>query len=526
MTTPMGAFRDLPIRHKLTVLLSAIVSVVLLLTTTAIVLTGVQTTKRLMVNQYTTLANVLAANSAAALSVDPALTQQLLSDLRAEPTIVFAATYDATGNIAASYKAENSIDFQAPQAESDGHRFTGDGHLEVFKSVLQDGQPLGTIYLRATTQQLTSQVWHSLQMVLGFLAIAICLAVLLSYQLQRLISGPILRLVDATQMVSAESDFSVRVEKQGRDELGTLYDAFNAMLAQIQERDAELERHGKHLEELVHQRTESLRAKTQALEVGEQQMQQQAQQLARTNAELARSNGELEQFAYIASHDLQEPLRKVQAFGDMLASRYGDALGDEGRDFVSRMQSAVARMKSLINDLLLYSRVTTKARPFAAVDLSAVAKDVITDLETRIKDTGGLVEIDPLPTLDAEPTQMRQLLQNLIGNALKYRRPDVPPMVKVSSRELQPNGAAGSVVSATELVYEITVQDNGIGFDEKYLHRLFKPFERLHGRGQYEGTGIGLAVCRKIVERHRGTITAKAVPGEGATFIVTLPRRQ
>ena len=238
--------------------------------------------------------------------------------------------------------------------------------------------------------------------------------------------------------------------------------------------------------------------------------------LARQTQELARSNAELEQFAYIASHDLQEPLRKVQAFGDRLLAGYGEVLGDQGRDYLERMQNAAARMQTLINDLLMYSRVTTKAQPFVSVDLAQVARGVLSDLETRIEQVGGRVEVGDLPTIEADPTQMRQLLQNLIGNALKFHKKDEAPLVKVYAGSL--DGRDGGC--------QIIVEDNGIGFDEKYLDRIFQVFQRLHGRSEYEGSGIGLATCRKIVERHRGSITAKSVPEQGATFIVTLPARQ
>lgn len=236
--------------------------------------------------------------------------------------------------------------------------------------------------------------------------------------------------------------------------------------------------------------------------------------LRRLAAELARSNAELEQFAYIASHDLQEPLRKIQAFGDLLAQVASPALDDKARLYLERMQDAACRMQGLINDLLTFSRVTSQARTMVEIDLGQVAREVLSDLEGRLHATRGRVEIGALPRLESDPLQMRQLLQNLIGNALKFHRPGVPPAVVLASQPPS-NGCV-----------EIEVRDNGIGFEEKYLDRIFTPFQRLHGRGQYEGTGMGLAICRKIVERHGGAITARSTPGQGSTFIVTLPLRQ
>jgi PAS domain S-box-containing protein len=230
--------------------------------------------------------------------------------------------------------------------------------------------------------------------------------------------------------------------------------------------------------------------------------------------QLQRSNRELEDFARVASHDLQEPLRKVQAFGDRLTAKCHDTLGEQGRDYLARMQHAAERMAILIQDLLAFSRVTTKARPFDDVDLNEVTHQVLSDLEARVEQTGAQIEVSHLPKLQSDPTQMRQLMQNLIGNAIKFAKKGEPPRIKVSGH------ANGSDVC------QIMVQDHGIGFDEKYLDRIFTVFQRLHGRNEYEGTGIGLAVCRKIVDRHGGRITAKSAPGEGATFMVTLPLRQ
>ncbi|MBI5409716.1 MAG: PAS domain S-box protein [Nitrospirae bacterium] len=235
---------------------------------------------------------------------------------------------------------------------------------------------------------------------------------------------------------------------------------------------------------------------------------------------LEQSNRELQDFAHIASHDLQEPLRKIMAFGNRLQSKYTDKLDDQGRDYLNRMRNAAVRMQSLIQSLLMYSRVTTKAQPFAPVDLPSVVKEVLSDLEVRIQETGGqIVDLDKLPVVSADPHQMRQLFQNLIGNALKFNKKDEPPVVKISCRPADGNGNGAS----DKGLYEITVEDNGIGFDEKYLDRIFGVFQRLHGRNDFEGSGIGLSVCRKIVMRHGGNITAKSAPGQGARFIFTLP---
>lgn len=241
-------------------------------------------------------------------------------------------------------------------------------------------------------------------------------------------------------------------------------------------------------------------------------------------AALERSNSELQDFASVASHDLQEPLRKIQTFAEEL-NQYAGEMGDEGRDLLERMQSAATRMRTLINDLLSFARVTTKAQPFARTDLSHMAQLALSNLETRMQETGATVEVGGLQQIDADPTQMQQLLQNLIGNGLKFQHLGQLPHVKVSGAVVNAPGANGNGHHSKPL-YRLTVEDNGIGFDEKYLDRIFTIFQRLHGRSQYEGTGIGLAICRKIAQRHGGDITATSAPGKGATFIVTLPVTQ
>jgi PAS domain S-box-containing protein len=236
--------------------------------------------------------------------------------------------------------------------------------------------------------------------------------------------------------------------------------------------------------------------------------------LAAQRLELQRSNDALNEFAFVASHDLQEPLRKISSFGERLATSLSGRLDEKAGHYLERMLDASARMRMLISDLLAYSQMATSAEPFVATDLAAVARGVVADLETAVGEAGGRLEVGSLPVIEADAVQMRQLLQNLLGNALKFRRKEVDPVVRLAA------------VISGEGMCTITVTDNGIGFKQEHDEKIFRMFERLNTRTQYAGSGIGLAICRKIVERHGGTIAATSIAGEGATFNVVLPVTQ
>lgn len=244
------------------------------------------------------------------------------------------------------------------------------------------------------------------------------------------------------------------------------------------------------------------------------------EKLRRYAAELERSNRELQDFAYISSHDLQEPLRKIQAFGSRIQGMDDIHLSEKGSDYLNRMLNAAGRMQRLINDLLSYSRVSTKANPFTLLDLDGVLKGVLGDLEVLVDKSGAHIQYGELGEIEADPTQIRQLFQNLISNAIKFSKADQKPEIKIWAEQAEKEVLTGSSPALT-----IFVQDSGIGFDERYLDKIFQIFQRLEGK-QYEGSGVGLAICQRIVARHGGHIDAKSKIGEGATFRVTLPLNQ
>ena len=381
----------------------------------------------------------------------------------------------------------------------------------------------------------------------------------ISTVLTRSIIRPLNKVVNVANEVGA-GNFEVVINITSTDEIGVLKDAFSTMIRKInhliiekdkafnelliakdlQEKDAraledlnrelvseieerikveqELNKHRYHLEDLVNERTTELTTSNKSLQQEIKERERAEKGLKIFTAKLERSNRDLQDFAYIASHDLQEPLRKVQAFGDRLKVKCSEDLSEQGRDYLERMQNAAKRMQSLITDLLTYSRVSTKTESFAPVNLAEITREVLSDLEVRIEELKGEVIMSDLPVIEADPTLMRQLLQNLIGNALKFHTKETPA-ITIQGELLNGHESTASLC-------RISVKDNGIGFDDKYSDRIFGVFQRLHGRNEYKGTGVGLAVCRKIAERHGGNITAKSKPGQGATFIVTIPVKQ
>lgn len=323
-----------------------------------------------------------------------------------------------------------------------------------------------------------------------------------------------------------QGDLRHRIPNHRYDEIGAITAAFNEMAEAIERRSEEITEKNIALTAEIanHRRTqEELRLLNVSLE---ERITQRTHDLELLTADLLRSNKELQEFAYIASHDLQEPLRKVRSFADRLATRNGAQLDEVSQDYLARMTSAAARMQALIEALLAYSRITTKAQPMTPIDLNVIAADVLSDLETQIERLHGQVRIELLDTIPADPVQMHQLLQNLIGNALKFHCPEVAPIVRVSGAWRSAGEVAqafGVKFDADAAIYQLTIADNGIGIDPQYFERIFQVFQRLHGRNEYEGTGVGLAICRKIVERHNGVIVVTSTPGAGACFTILLP---
>lgn len=247
----------------------------------------------------------------------------------------------------------------------------------------------------------------------------------------------------------------------------------------------------------------------------------------RSIRELNRSNKELEEFAYIASHDLQEPIRKISTFGERLKNKFSDALGTDGSLYLERIMASAENMRMLIDNLLEFSRTTRSSHAFEWINLQDVIANVKTDLELKIEETNAsIIVITALPRLEAVASEMKQLFNNLLSNAIKFRKPAIAPVIKITTSKITKSEKEQHHLPVDKEFFKIQVSDNGIGFEEEYADRIFQIFQRLHGKSEYPGSGIGLSICKKIVDNHNGIMYAESIPGSGATFVVILPEKQ
>jgi PAS domain S-box-containing protein len=581
-------------------ILMLISGVVVLLTCGAFVANELLTFKDKAFQSLNTLGDVIATNSTASLAFDnEADATEVLSALKARPQIVAAAMYDRQGRLFARYPASAAASSFRASPERDGFR-EENSHLVGYLPVVQsDNIRLGTLYLASDKQAIYDRLTRYAWLAAAVMIVSLLVAYLLSAALQGQISRPVLAMAKTAKAISERGDYSVRAKKEGRDEIGTLTDAFNHMLQQIEIQDRAIRDSRDRLNlalrasefgtwqldlaenrisvdefanplfgypagsydaafdlflELIHRddrpRVEGemrsafaagggyessfrvrwpdgsmhdLSARGKVVDGADRERTQMTgviwdvterkraeERLVRLLAELERSNKELELFAYVASHDLQEPLRMVSSYTQLLERRYSEKLDDDAREFIGYAVDGANRMQRLINDLLEFSRVSTRGKPLEKTDVAEILGNVRANLSVAIEETGALVTNDFMPVVTADAGQLGQLLQNLVGNGIKFRN-GTRPHVHVRAVEM-PNH------------WEFSVSDNGIGIEKQYFDRIFVIFQRLHTKGDYPGTGIGLALCKRIVERHGGRIWVESKPNEGSTFSFTIPK--
>jgi signal transduction histidine kinase len=490
------ALRDWPIKLKLTAMLLLISGLVLLLTSVAFVTYQVASFRRTMRTNLSTRGQILAANSTAALAFaneDDA--REILSALRSDPRMVAAALYDADGRLFAIYPATSSPDSFPPAPAADGYRYER-GRLIGFQPVAQQANArLGTLYLVSDTKAVADTLRLSGIIAAVMMGIALLAAYLLAAALQGRISQPILALANAAAAVSERQDYSVRVPTVGRDELGILTDGFNQMLGRIEEQERDLRGYATELEQRVGDRTRELEERNA--------------ELRRNAAELLAANTELDAFAYSVSHDLRAPLRSIDGFSQVLLEDYEGQLDEAGRDSLRRVRAASQRMGTLIDDLLKLARVTRAEIRTERVDLSAMAQDIVSELQRAAPDRHVDWVIAPALEARGDSRLLRVALENLLRNSWKYSAKQ--PHAQVEFTSVTGNG---------DRVF--LVRDNGAGFDMQYADKLFGVFQRLHSAAEFEGTGVGLATVRRIIGRHGGRIWAEGAVDRGATFYFTL----
>ena len=379
------------------------------------------------------------------------------------------------------------IDYQLLLQLGDGlmeAQIFGEKYFIAAKSLTAMDQNVpGSILLSYPRQRLTETETDLTHKILVAFVIGFAVVTLIGVRLSRYLIREIDHLVERTSRIT-EGDLNTRVEVGSHDEFGVLGSHFNTMVDAVQRKNEELRTHSIELERKVEERTRALE----------------------------KSNTELQQFAYVASHDLQEPLRMITSYTQLIEKRNAEKMDEESQEFLHFVTDGAKRMSQLIKALLEYSRVDSRTKPFLPLDMEAVVQTAVHHLQRTIDDNDARITVGDMPRVIGDEIQLISLVQNLIANAVKYRDASRPPEVHIQA---EPAGEERS--------WRVSIRDNGIGIAPEFQDRIFTIFQRLHGHGEFEGTGIGLAVCKKIVERHGGEMTVDSTPGEGSTFAFTLP---
>jgi len=507
----MVIIRHLTIKNKLIAITMLTCFAALLLAGTGYIIWEWTNLRRIMVRNLLTQTEMIAENCQAALAFEDAQDSlEILQALHVDPSIVFGCVYNRKNEIFVSYYgqgAEQSI--RPPEFVVDGHEFS-DGFLTVFKSIVLEDEIIGAVCLKSDLQPMYALLNRSASIIISVLLLAFFAAYLVSSRLQRIISKPILDLADIAKDVSEKKDYSTRAISHTNDEVGVFINTFNAMLEQIQQRDSALVKARDDLEERVNLRTADITATNEQLtmEIAEREKSEMKQaELLNT---IAKTNEELKDFAYIISHDLKAPLRGISTLAEWITNDYADKFDDDGKEQMKLLSSRVSRMHNLIEGVLQYSRVGRVNEERVQINLNELVPEVI-DMVSPPENISITIE-NELPVITCEQTRIMQVFQNLISNAIKYMdKPD--GWVKI-----------GCVEEDDHWIF--SVSDNGPGIEDKYFEKIFQIFQTLSSRDEFESTGVGLTVTKKIVELYGGRIWVESTLGQGSTFFFSLLKKE
>jgi len=506
----MLVMQNISIKHKLILIMMLTCIVALLSAATGFIVWEWTALRHTMVQNLSTQAEMIAENCKASLAFQDAKdAEKTLSALHVEPSIVFGCVYTKDGkHFATYYRDFAEIKVHSSEFMESGFSF-GDGYLTVFKPIVLDGEVIGTVCLRSDLNSMYAMLKSNIFITFAVLLFASLVAFLVSSRLQRVISGPILSLADVAKVVSEKKDYSTRAVKSGNDEVGLLIDAFNEMLEQIH-RDYELVDAKGKLEVRVKERTAELSTANEQLKREVVVRKRAERRQAELLKELESANRELKDFAYVTSHDLKAPLRGIKTLAEWLSADYGDKFDEQGKEQMGLLLRRVERMHNLIEGILQYSRVGRVKENKAVMNLNKVVAEVI---DTLAPSANIAITVEnELPTIESEPTRIAQVFQNLMSNAIKYM--DKPQgQIKVGCVE-------------EDGFWKFGVADNGPGIEEKYFEKIFQIFQTLSSRDDFESTGIGLTITKKIVELYGGKIWVESKVGEGSTFFFTLPKQE
>lgn len=466
-------FKDIPIRQKLMRIILLISGIILFVISVVFFIYEFNAYRRNTAQKLSILGKVIATNSTAALAFDDKeAAYEILLALKAEPHIIAAALYDKHGNIFVVYPDSLAGEHFPAAPGNNVFHFEG-GFLQGFQKVNEGGRHMGTLFLKSDLEGMYQRFSLFGITILSVIVISLLLVYILSNIFQKVISKPILTLSSIAKEISEKHDYSVRAVKSGNDELGSLTDSFNEMIDEIQKLKRELE-------QKVKDRTEKLET----------------------------ANKELEAFSYSVSHDLRAPLRAINGYSNMLWDRYQHVFDKEGIRLFNRIGENAKNMGMLIDDLLEFSRLGRKEICKAPADMTELAEISLQEINTSIKHNA-TIKIGQLHPANVDSIMMKQVLINLLSNAIKY-----------SSKTEKPEIAVKSVISGNEIIYSIS--DNGVGFNTQYIDKLFGVFQRLHLQSEFEGTGVGLALVKRIINKHGGKVWATGELNKGATFSFSL----